>query len=1061
MKKVLTYILTLIVFSATLASCADDTFNDSQVAEGKVSLRLLLSLPGGDSQTRATDNIQDVERKINDLHVLIFDQNGILQEEVMNITSSDEQNGVKMLNAITEKSYKNKIEVAILTNVGKSKGDFNNGQYLGQTKSAIYQSLTYDYSSAWDITRQAIPMWGASFLVPRTNINTLTVSLYRAIAKINVYDQQKEGEKNFTLTSVRVYYSYDKGYSIPTVEPTAPSPVTQPSIAAEFNRFDTTKPLAYIHSEGTTAVENMIYVPETNNKSLTQGEKALCLVVGGKYTGTGLVESGKDSYYRIDLKDRDTQEAYDVLRNHLYKFNINSVNSPGTSTPEDALENAVVGMDVTIEAWDETVLRSIADQYSLVTDKSRVSFKQEGGSEAVTVWSDFGEQWEVVDKNDEWFSYTIENGKIILQTKPNYGASRTGYFYVKVGQLKKQIIVEQSQPGTANCYLVGEGEHEISVIVKGNGTQGLHADDKNGTRVVLDQTAILPTHHLSIIWETKKGLVQLKDHQSGGYVTNNAGYDTVTGRLQYKVNPVGASIGGEEGGNALIGAFDENNRLIWSWHIWVCPEMAQTGYQDENWTLTGYNVMDRNLGALSNQPGIASLGLLYQWGRKDPFIGAAEIKDNSSVLHTENYMGYNWDVAANESNEVDYTIEHPTQLIHHGLSQSSAKGAYLWGTNGGLNKDGIKDLGTKTIYDPCPVGYRIPPVDAFVFKGTVIYEDRAGSDPNFNESDLVKKEYSIGTFTENITTVSFWVSGAIYLRYEGEAEATFYPNGVTVKTNIRYWIARRNTTYTLRKSSEDKNWNENLIYIPNNATGILHWDPINLMHHLSGPYLKNATQYGYYMNYKEIKQPEVEGLYNVKFGQQNLTWIPLSGAYDPTKGFGFDGVTIQQGPSLTVNSFLWTNSSIQSTDGVTRPAALFLHGAELKGGNDGRHVHGLNKEDIKAEPHYAGAIRCVRDIKKDFSADNKVPGDINFDSTAGTIIGKIYAINDSWRVVDPGAPWFRITPDQAVADKNKGRDISFIAESNRTGRERTATVKIQFIGEQTPRTVKVTQKANN
>ena len=35
-------------------------------------------------------------------------------------------------------------------------------------------------------------------------------------------------------------------------------------------------------------------------------------------------------------------------------------------------------------------------------------------------------------------------------------------------------------------------------------------------------------------------------------------------------------------------------------------------------------MMDRNLGATSATPGnVGSLGLLYQWGRKDPFLGSS------------------------------------------------------------------------------------------------------------------------------------------------------------------------------------------------------------------------------------------------------------------------------------------------------------------------------------------------------------------------------------------------------------------------------------------------------
>lgn len=42
--------------------------------------------------------------------------------------------------------------------------------------------------------------------------------------------------------------------------------------------------------------------------------------------------------------------------------------------------------------------------------------------------------------------------------------------------------------------------------------------------------------------------------------------------------------------------------------------------------------MDRNLGAVSATPGDAgAIGLLYQWGRKDPFVTTSEIGKNTEA----------------------------------------------------------------------------------------------------------------------------------------------------------------------------------------------------------------------------------------------------------------------------------------------------------------------------------------------------------------------------------------------------------------------------------------------
>lgn len=45
--------------------------------------------------------------------------------------------------------------------------------------------------------------------------------------------------------------------------------------------------------------------------------------------------------------------------------------------------------------------------------------------------------------------------------------------------------------------------------------------------------------------------------------------------------------------------------------------------------------MDRNLGATTAEPNtVGALGLLYQWGRKDPFLGSASINSDVEAAST-------------------------------------------------------------------------------------------------------------------------------------------------------------------------------------------------------------------------------------------------------------------------------------------------------------------------------------------------------------------------------------------------------------------------------------------
>ncbi len=69
-----------------------------------------------------------------------------------------------------------------------------------------------------------------------------------------------------------------------------------------------------------------------------------------------------------------------------------------------------------------------------------------------------------------------------------------------------------------------------------------------------------------------------------------------------------------------------NRQVAWSWHIW------RTDAPAEKEAAAGCTILDRNLGATSVTPGdVSSYGLYYQWGRKDPFVGAKELGINSTI----------------------------------------------------------------------------------------------------------------------------------------------------------------------------------------------------------------------------------------------------------------------------------------------------------------------------------------------------------------------------------------------------------------------------------------------
>lgn len=155
-------------------------------------------------------------------------------------------------------------------------------------------------------------------------------------------------------------------------------------------------------------------------------------------------------------------------------------------------------------------------------------------------------------------------------------------------------------------------------------------------------------------------------------------------------------------GNAVIAAKDASGNILWSWHIWVCEgydpiASGQEYYKDNNIAAT---MMDRNLGATSATPGdVGALGLLYQWGRKDPFLGSSSISSNSKAASTLTWPSTVSSDAINGT--IEYAVAHPTTFITYNSSNSD------WYYTGSSSTDNTRWQTSKTIYDPCPHGWKV------------------------------------------------------------------------------------------------------------------------------------------------------------------------------------------------------------------------------------------------------------------------------------------------------------------------------------------------------------------
>lgn len=268
----------------------------------------------------------------------------------------------------------------------------------------------------------------------------------------------------------------------------------------------------------------------------------------------------------------------------------------------------------------------------------------------------------------------------------------------KPGVEEPKATVDLSEDEMANCYIVhSPGKYKFKADNQFNLGEGLP--------VPLEISPV----GAELVWQTVKGSV------------SNISLDLEDGvpYVSFDVNLAR--------GNALIAVLNEQDEIEWSWHIWMPAEEVMIIAAD-----SGYEVMNMNLGAVNNVPGDAgSYGMLYQWGRKDPFPASASLTGDTSTISAPMYneagsyvfiTNSSW--TDNSNNTLAYAIANPTVCLsnyaHYATSHDWLAPEYaddsLWGNPEGDIKDELNlfpNKGAKTCYDPCPAGWRVPPADVF------------------------------------------------------------------------------------------------------------------------------------------------------------------------------------------------------------------------------------------------------------------------------------------------------------------------------------------------------------
>ena len=350
----------------------------------------------------------------------------------------------------------------------------------------------------------------------------------------------------------------------------------------------------------------------------------------------------------------------------------------------------------------------------------------------------------VVDTRSANEPYELQYGASGTSSITSTGSLRNRALPVRcVSRHSTAIVTDLSASQTANCYMIHRsGYYKFKATVRGNGVGSLLPLGGTTTAEINGglSTTFTPAKVDFLWWQGN-----FEEVKSTSTTANNSDLDLLpvqilgNGELD-KDGYVTLYINEFREGNVGLVAYDVDGEIMWSWHLWLTDKPVDV--------ITGnYTLMDRFLGATTvptinnnrvsfdnDNQRLATYGFYYQWGRKDPIMGAPSYnaggdsggtneKPKTARYWVKSYNG-EWssrtdiDIAA--AALIPEVVQKPMTFFRStsqcgnntsGWFPSSFADGY---TNVALWGYAVKDYSiqgqtfSKTMHDPCPPGYRTP-----------------------------------------------------------------------------------------------------------------------------------------------------------------------------------------------------------------------------------------------------------------------------------------------------------------------------------------------------------------
>ena len=361
---------------------------------------------------------------------------------------------------------------------------------------------------------------------------------------------------------------------------------------------------------------------------------------------------------------------------------------------------------------------------------------------------------------------------------------------------------------TANCYVISAPGHYRIPLVYGNAI-------KTGATNANAYISHAPTGNSRVLYHFQDHAGHAIDDPwiektHGGANSGVDGAEVVWADAANLVNsPSIKHVGGEDfldfevtaadiqSGNAVVAVTKgsgASKTVLWSWHLWFAPQdvldkipvtnhqgkvynftKEALGWKPTQWSASTYSSarivkvkveqtvanngtkMDAVINITQNPGGVKKgATTLYQFGRKDAFPGVDALAANSHF--TAN---------AGDNMSIKNGIQHPDLYYTDGSNWSTNYGYYnLWSadnTTTGYNDNPV----VKTVYDPCPVGFKMPASNAFTGFTADGLDDGTMNVDGTNNSQTFENNFGHNFWTNSskTATINFPASG--YHSYRG------------------------------------------------------------------------------------------------------------------------------------------------------------------------------------------------------------------------------------------------------------------------------------------------------